>query len=295
MNDQSIQNSVPSDIAFKIASLLQELDLCALGCCSRFWRELCGSDHIWAGLCRDRWPALVLDKQEEEESPEFKAHQLQQQHLDSNFFEVSFQIPQTKHTKDFQILSQYPNPSKTLCQNKLFQGWRGFYVTKHYEMASKADAIIRSMEQCISSESMEVNHYLPAMAKMCAMKIGFKDVVAFFFKENVHALVNLTGLHYSVAWLKVPVEQVVEAIDRRKISDRQICVKWWKLGRWWNGFRLRDEAISRHASLRELAMANNPEVLSVLQRGAIHEVLRVQVLAAKPVSIPWSCQIQTSG
>jgi len=85
----------------------------------------------------------------------------------------------------------------------------------------------------------------------------------------------------------------MEAINRQKISDRQICLRWWKLGRWRNGFRLRDEAISRHASLRDLAMAREQEVLDVLHRGAIHEVLRVQILAAKPVSSHWSWQIQT--
>jgi len=33
-------------------------DLCALGCCSRFWRELCFSDCIWESLVRNRWPLL---------------------------------------------------------------------------------------------------------------------------------------------------------------------------------------------------------------------------------------------
>ncbi|KVH91374.1 uncharacterized protein LOC112528963 [Cynara cardunculus var. scolymus] len=258
MNNQSIQNSVPSDIAFKIASLLQELDLCALGSCSRFWRELCGSDHIWAGLCRDRWPALGLDKEESLTVPKFNAHQLQQQHLDSTL-----------------------------------KGWRGFYVSKHYEMASKADAVIHFLEQCISSESIEVNHYLVAMQNMSSMQFGFKDVVVFFFKENLHVLLNLAGLHYCIAWLGVPAEHVIEAVSRCKISDRQICVQWWKLGRWLYGFRLRDESISRRASLRDLAMAKEQEVLDVLHRGAIHEVIRVQISAAKPVSSPWSCQTQT--
>lgn len=60
---------------------MKELDLCMLGSCSRFWRELCGSDHIWAGLCKHRWPALGLDNYV---VPQFNPHHLQQQHLDSN-------------------------------------------------------------------------------------------------------------------------------------------------------------------------------------------------------------------
>ncbi|KAL4564849.1 hypothetical protein LXL04_028922 [Taraxacum kok-saghyz] len=255
MSNRSIQNWVPSDIAFKIASLLQELDLCALGSCSRFWRELCGSDDIWAGLCRNRWPALGIDTEQSSSVPEFNPHQLQQQHLDTNL-----------------------------------KGWRGFYVNKHHEMASKADAVIAFLDQCISSESVEVNHYLVAMQNMNSMQFGFRDVVLFFFKENLHVLLNLAGLHYCIAWLGVPEDDVMEALSICKICDREICVQWWKLGRWLYGFRLRDESISRRASLRDLVMSEEQEVLDVLHRGAIHEVIRVQISAAKPVTSPWSCQ-----
>ncbi|KAI4345473.1 hypothetical protein L6164_012597 [Bauhinia variegata] len=53
------QNSLPEDVVIKIASLLQVRDLCSLSCCSRFWRELCGSDCIWESLARERWPLLA--------------------------------------------------------------------------------------------------------------------------------------------------------------------------------------------------------------------------------------------
>ncbi|KAJ0768927.1 putative F-box only protein [Helianthus annuus] len=162
-------------------------------------------------------------------------------------------------------------------------------------MASKADAVIAFLEQCISSESIEVNHYLVAMQNMHSMQFGFRDVVLFFFKENLHVLLNLAGMHYCIAWLGVPAERVMEALYRSKISDRKICVQWWKLGRWSYGFRLRDESISRRASLRDLAMTKEQEVLDVLYRGAIHEVIRVQISAPKPVSSHWSCQSQIAG
>lgn len=55
-------------------------DVCSLGSCSRFWRELCESDCVWASLCRDRWPALDLDYQDS--APQFGNHLLDQ-HLDS--------------------------------------------------------------------------------------------------------------------------------------------------------------------------------------------------------------------
>lgn len=51
-----------------------------------------------------------------------------------------------------------------------------------------------------------------------------------------------------------------------------------------------DESHSRWVSLADLAMAKEQEVLVVLQRGAIHEVLRVQISVADPTSTPWSCQ-----
>lgn len=89
-------------------------------------------------------------------------------------------------------------------------------------------------------------------------------------------------------------ECVTEALFSSKISDRQVCVQWWKLGRWMYGFRLRDESILRKASLKDLAMTKEQEVLDVLHRGAIHEVIRVQISAAKPVSSHWSCLTQTA-
>lgn len=73
-----------------------------------------------------------------------------------------------------------------------------------------------------------------------------------------------------------------------------MCVQWWKLGRWFYGFRMRDESHSREVSLGDLAMAKEEEVLGVLYRGAIHEVLRVQISVAKPSHAPWTCQTSNS-
>lgn len=80
-------------------------------------------------------------------------------------------------------------------------------------MASKADAVIHFLEQCISSESIEVNDYLVAMQNMSSMQFGFRDVVVFFFKENLHVLLNLAGLHYCIAWLGVPVSTQYTVLD----------------------------------------------------------------------------------
>lgn len=102
-----------------------------------------------------------------------------------------------------------------------------------------------------------------------------------FWKYRIHDFVfknhNLQG------------EYVVEELENCKISARRVCVKWWKLGRWFHGFRMRDESHSRWVSLADLAKAKEQEVLIVLQRGAIHEVLCVQISAADPTCTPWSC------
>ncbi|GMP76758.1 hypothetical protein CsSME_00033301 [Camellia sinensis var. sinensis] len=85
-------------------------------------------------------------------------------------------------------------------------------------------------------------------------------------------------------------EYIVEVLNKCKISEREVCVRWWKLGRWFYGFCLRDESHSRTFSLGSLAMAKEDEVLGVLHRGAIHEVLRVQISVAKPICTSWSFQ-----
>ncbi|KAJ0035503.1 hypothetical protein Pint_25036 [Pistacia integerrima] len=231
-----IQSSLPDDIALKIASFLEEPGVCALGSCSRFWRNLCGSDCIWESLIRQRWP----------------------------------------------ILSMFNEPSVT--------GWRKLYMKRHHEMASGTSDVVKYVEQCMRSDSLEVGDYLHAIENLNAIQLGFKDVQMFLFKPKLNVLFNLVGLHYCIFWLKMPPEIVMEALQSCKISERQVCVKWWKLGRWFYGFRMRDESRSRRVSLADLAMTKEAEVLGVLHRGAIHEVLRVQISFVNPSCTPWCCQ-----
>lgn len=53
-----------------------------------------------------------------------------------------------------------------------------------------------------------------------------------------------------------------------------------KLGRWFYGFRLPDEHQSRKISLSEITMAEGAEILAILNRGAVHEVFRLQISLA---------------
>lgn len=110
--------------------------------------------------------------------------------------------------------------------------------------------------------------------------------ITFVLFKNAYPCLSFFGL----MWYCLQAEAIMEALDSSHISEREVCVQWWKLGRWFYGFRLRDESRSRTFSLLDIAMDKEEEVLRVLHRGAIHEVIRVQISVAKPVSTPWSVQ-----
>ncbi|KAF8017014.1 hypothetical protein BT93_H2270 [Corymbia citriodora subsp. variegata] len=239
----SIQASLPEDIALRIASCLQVSDLCALGSCSRFLRDLCMSDFLWESLARRRWPSLDL------------------------FTESS--------------LVDHGDSSSS-------KGWRDLYVEWHTEVAKRAMLVAQHVEQCLFSDSLEIRDYLKAIEQLKSMRFSFGDVEMFLFRPEVNVLLNLIALHYCMLWLEVPAEHVMEALQNSKISERQVCVKWWKLGRLFYGFRMRDESHSRSVTLQDLALPQENEVLGVLHRGAIHEVLRVQISVFHSTSTSWS-------
>ncbi|KAF4356051.1 hypothetical protein G4B88_015331 [Cannabis sativa] len=238
------QKSLPNDIALKIASSLQGLELCSLGSCSRFWRELCKSDCIWESLAKERWPFLGS-------------------------------------------LQLQPSSSSSAPYIPNFQGWRALYIQRHNEMAGRAMEVLKFVEQRSLSGSLGVGDYLKAIEDLHVMQFGFKDVELLLFKPKLNPLFNLVGLHYCINWLRVPAEYVFESLECCKISDREVCVKWWKLGRWFYGFRMRDESRFRIFCMADFAMAKEEEVLAVLHRGAIHEVIRVQISIVDSSDIPW--------
>ncbi|KAF2311002.1 hypothetical protein GH714_018997 [Hevea brasiliensis] len=240
----NIQSSLPLDIALKIASTLEVLDVCALGGCSRFWREICGSDCVWESLTRERWPLLT-----------------------------------------------FPNKSSS-SSDPVTKGWREIYIKMHRETAGKATTVVEFVENCSSSELLEVGDYYKAIEDLFSMQLAFRDVQMFLFKPTLNVLLNLVGLHYCIFCLQVPVRHVMDALLSCKISERQVCVKWWKLGRWFYGFRMRDESHSRMVSLADLLTNKGEEVLGVLRRGAIHEVLHVEICISNVASTPWSSSQQ---
>lgn len=237
---QTLQSSLPYDISLKIASSLPAGDVCALGSCSRFWHELCGSDDVWEILFQDRWP--------------------------QHYCSLSAQVIR----------------------------WKDIYQRRHNETAYKASSLIKLVQQCSPTESLEVSDYLSAIRDLSSTKFEFEDVQIFLFRPNLNVLLNLVGLHYCITSLEIPADQLIKALNTNKISEREVCARWWKLGRWFYGFRMRDESCSRQFSLRDFAMSKEDEILAVLHRGAVHEVLRVQISVAKPLSAPWSCQSSQS-
>ncbi|EEF45483.1 uncharacterized protein LOC8262389 [Ricinus communis] len=236
---------LPFDIAIKIVLSLEVLDVCALGSCSRLWRELCRSDCLWESLTKQRWPSVSLP----------------------------FLCNSSSSTTD-----------------PLVKGWREIYVRLHEEMAGKATALVEFVEHSSPYDSLEVGEYYKALQDLYSMQLAFTDVQMFLFKPRLNVLLNLVGLHYCIFGLKVPAEHVMDALLSCKVSERQVCVKWWKIGRWFFGFHMTEEPHSRTVSLADLTTEKGEEILKVLHRGAIHEVLRIEISISNAATTPGSCQ-----
>lgn len=110
------------------------------------------------------------------------------------------------------------------------------------------------------------------------------------FKNKIHLNCDFPACVDVKVVLHIQAENVIEALNSSEVSERQVCVQWWKLGRWFYGFRLRDEFHLRNVSLGDLTVSKE-EVLGVLHRGAVHEVIRVQISAAKSTHTSWSHQV----
>ncbi|MBA0559146.1 hypothetical protein Golob_016125 [Gossypium lobatum] len=159
-----------------------------------------------------------------------------------------------------------------------FKDWRGFYVKQHEEKKGQADSVINWVEQCSQSDSLKVIDYLHAIKCLKTMQFGFRDVQMLLLKQKLSVLLNLIGLHYCLNILQVPAFCITEALRSGKIVDRQVCVKWRQPERWFNGFRIRDGYHSLCVYLEDLVTGEDDgEVLTVLERGATGEFLRVQV------------------
>lgn len=168
--------------------------------------------------------------------------------------------------------------------------WRLFYIEVHNEKVARVASVVRYVEECLTYGSLEVGQYQRAIEELHAMKLGYEDVEILLFKSNLIVQLNLLGLHYCMNWLRVPIKYIVKALQSWKIADREVCVKWLTLGKWSYGYgiRMNDELHVRQFNLLDIVIAKEEEVLAVLYRGAVHEVLRVQITVVNPPTTPLS-------
>ncbi|PAN19894.1 hypothetical protein PAHAL_3G306100 [Panicum hallii] len=161
------------------------------------------------------------------------------------------------------------------------QGWKALYINQHRRMDVAISNVVEFVGSSLNNGWLESECYLKAIADLALMDdIGFLDVKFFLFSRNHSAIINLIGLHYSIASLHVLPAEVSKALQARQVAGRRVCVNLLKLGRWFYGFRLPDEHVSRKISLSELTVAEGAEILAILNRGAVHEVFRLQISLA---------------
>ncbi|PUZ66278.1 hypothetical protein GQ55_3G295600 [Panicum hallii var. hallii] len=161
------------------------------------------------------------------------------------------------------------------------KGWKALYINQHRRMDVAISNVVEFVGSSLNNGWLESECYLKAIADLALMDdIGFLDVKFFLFSRNHSAIINLIGLHYSIASLHVLPAEVSKALQARQVAGRRVCVNLLKLGRWFYGFRLPDEHVSRKISLSELTVADGAEILAILNRGAVHEVFRLQISLA---------------
>jgi len=164
------------------------------------------------------------------------------------------------------------------CVQILLQGWKALYINQHRRMNVAISNVVEFVGSSLNNGWLESECYLKAIADLAlTADIGFLDVQFFLFSRNHSAIINLIGLHFSIASLHVPPIEVSKALQARQVAGRKVCVNLLKLGRWFYGFRLPDEHESHKISLSELTMVEGAEILAILNRGAVHEVFRLQI------------------
>ncbi|KAM3410077.1 hypothetical protein ACQJBY_002371 [Aegilops geniculata] len=158
------------------------------------------------------------------------------------------------------------------------QGWKALYINNHGRTAVAISRVLEFVESSTHNGSLEAECYLKAMSDLALMEdIGFVNVQFFLLSRNRSAIINLIGLHYSIAYLHILPNEVDKALRACQVAERKVCVSLLKLGRWFYGFRLPDDYESYQNSLSWLTSDDGAKVLVILNRGAVHEVFRLQV------------------
>lgn len=88
----------------------------------------------------------------------------------------------------------------------MLQGWKVLYINQHKRMGIAVSNVVEIVESSLHNGSLEADYYLKAIAHLAMMTgIGFLDVQFFLFSRKHNAIINLIGLHYSIASLHMSV------------------------------------------------------------------------------------------
>jgi hypothetical protein len=88
------------------------------------------------------------------------------------------------------------------------QGWKALYINQHRRMDVAISNVVEFVGSSLNNGWLESECYLKAIADLALMDdIGFLDVKFFLFSRNHSAIINLIGLHYSIASLHVLVSK----------------------------------------------------------------------------------------
>lgn len=85
------------------------------------------------------------------------------------------------------------------------QKWRKLYSDRHLELGVRARSVVKFVEACSPSESLEVGDHLKAVDTLIGTSFGFEDVQRFLFDPQMNVLINLVGVHYCLTTLGIRV------------------------------------------------------------------------------------------
>ena len=95
----------------------------------------------------------------------------------------------------------------------LLQGWKALYINQHRRMNVAISNVVEFVGSSLNNGWLESECYLKAIADLAlTADIGFLDVQFFLFSRNHSAIINLIGLHFSIASLHVPVSKALLVI-----------------------------------------------------------------------------------
>ena len=99
------------------------------------------------------------------------------------------------------------------CVQILLQGWKALYINQHRRMGVAISNVVEFVGSSLNNGWLESECYLKAIADLAlTADIGFLDVQFFLFSRNHSAIINLIGLHFSIASLHVPVSKALLVI-----------------------------------------------------------------------------------